>query len=262
MLRQLTTSFKRLAGGLVVIAFATLPANAQDQSMSQAASDPTASITAYLFQDYYTSSHYNQSGTTANRLQFRAAIPFQLGGTKNIARLTIPYFTESARGISGIGDITLFNLTVFDQPWGRWGVGAVALLPTGSEGLSARKWGLGPAVGFTASSGDLLWGLFNQNLFTVAGDSGRPDVNVSNIQPILNYSLSNGWAVGASEMSAVYDWEQNRFVSIPLGVSVSKLSKFGDQLVQFVGSYERNFYTDGIAPKDTFSFTVKFLVPN
>ena len=80
----------------------------------------------------------------------------------NIARLTLPYSTDTASGDSGFQDITFFNLATFDQPWGRYGAGVVALLPTGSSDLTADKWGLGPALGFVAQPSWGLFGLFNQ----------------------------------------------------------------------------------------------------
>ena len=87
------------------------------------------------------------------------------------------------------------------------GAGVVGLIPTGAEGLSADKWAAGPAVGFTAPRGKLLYGLFNQNLFSFAGDNDHDDVDISILQPILNYSLGDGWSVGASEMNVTWDWE-------------------------------------------------------
>ena len=48
-------------------------------------------------------------------------------------------------------------------------------------------------VGFVARSAKLMWGLFNQNAFSFAGDSDREDVNASILQPILNYSLLDKW---------------------------------------------------------------------
>ncbi len=231
------------------------------QSLSQAASDPTASIMSFQLQEFYTANYHNSPSASGNRLQFRAAIPFTIGNLNNIARITIPYITDSPSGASGFSDMTLFNLVTFNQAWGRWGVGAVALLPTGESGLSAKKWGLGPALGFTARKKKVLWGAFNQNIFTVGGDNSRPDVNVSIIQPIFNYSLSNGWSTGVSEMSISYDWEQNKFTSLPLGIKLAKFTTIGKQKVQFIGSYERNFYDTGIVPRDLFSFTVKLLVP-
>ena len=148
-------------------------------------------------------------------MQFRAAIPFELGGVQQIFRMKLPYFTETPSGNSGVSDMVLFDLVTFDR--GRFGVGAVALLPTGAEGLRAEKWGIGPAAGFTAKNGKLLWGAFNQNIFSVAGDDDMPDVNISILQPIASFGLADGWLTGLSEMSATHDWDKNDWVSLPLG---------------------------------------------
>jgi hypothetical protein len=105
--------------------------------------------------------------------------------------------------------------------------------------------------------------VFNQNIFTVAGEDDRPDVNLSTIQPILNVPLGQGWSAGFSDMTFVYDWDASEFTSLPLGVKLSKLTRPGAGRVplQYQLSYERNFYDDGEAPRDTFGFTVKFLLP-
>jgi hypothetical protein len=242
---------------------AVLPAAAfaQDgQSLESQASDPTASLMSFQLQDFWSPTLHNSDGTL-NIVQFRGAIPFSLGSVDNIARLTLPYVTESPTGDSGLGDATIFNLATFDRSWGRYGVGLVALLPTGADGVSAEKWGLGPAVGFSAQPDWGLYGLFNQNVFTVSGDDDRPDVNISTLQPILNHPLGNGWAVGTSEMSFVWDWDRDEFVSLPLGVKLSKLTRIGGRPVQFQISYEHNFYDEGVGPEDTFGITAKLLVP-
>lgn len=255
----------RLNWIFATLALAAAPAFAQSdgQDLASAANDPTASLMSFQFQDFYVSDFYNQNDATQNTLQFRAAVPFKIGSTSNIARLTLPYLTETPSGNSGLSDATLFNLTVFDQAWGRWGAGAVALLPTGKDGLSAEKWGLGPAAGFTARPGWGLWGVFNQNIFTFAGDDDRPEVNLSTIQPLLNIPLGQGWSAGLSDMTFVYDWDAGEFTSLPLGVKLSKLTRpgAGRVPVQYQVSYERNFYDDGAAPRDTLGFTVKFLLP-
>jgi len=49
----------------------------------------------------------------------------------------------------------------------------------------------------------------------------------------------DGWSVGLSEMQIVYDWDQTKFTSLPLGVSISKLQKFGGQPIQFNLQYEQ-----------------------
>jgi hypothetical protein len=242
----------------------SLPATSEEtpiggQSLEQAASDPTASLMSVQVQNLYSGDYHNLNDESSNTVQLRSAIPFQAFSLNNIARVTLPVVTDSPSG-SGVGDMTVFDLVAFDQTWGRWGAGAVILLPVGADGLSADKWAIGPAIGFAASRPGLLWGVFNQNLFSFAGD-GMQDVNVSTIQPIFNYSLPDKWSVGTSEMTLVYDWERDDWTALPLGVKLAKLVKFGQLPVQFVGSYEHNFADEYVAPEWTFNFTVKFLFP-
>ncbi|MHC9236995.1 hypothetical protein ACX9MO_15310 [Pseudooceanicola sp. 502str34] len=236
-------------------------AQSASQDLSQAASDPTASVTAYLLQDFYSGNYHRNNDVEGNTLQFRMAIPYTLGTTSNIFRLTLPYLTKSPSGKKGFSDITVFNLTTFDRSWGRYGIGAVAMLPTGSDAVTADRWAVGPAAGFMAQASWGIWGAFNQNLIDVGGSSGRDHVNLSVIQPIINVSLEDGWSVGTSDMSFTYDWDAGEFVSLPLGVQLNKLAYLNGTPVQFGLSYEHNFYDSSVAPADTVGFTVKVLVP-
>jgi len=247
---------------LVCLLMTPISAAAQDggvQSLEQAANDPTASLMSFQLQDFYSPTLWN-SDESANVLQFRSAVPFTAFGYDNIARLTVPFVTRSASGESGVSDTTIFNLTAFNRDWGRFGVGLVGLIPTGERGLGTGKWAIGPAAGFAARNETFLWGLFNQNLFTVAEQFDGPDVNISTLQPLFNYSLGGGWSAGVSEMTFVYDWDEGGFTSLPLGVKVSKLARLGGTPVQFQGSYEHNFYDEGFGPKDTVGLTVKVLL--
>ena len=135
------------------------------------------------------------------------------------------------------------------------------LIPTGERGLGAGKWAVGPAAGIAAREETFLWGLCNQNLFTVAEQFDGPDVNISTLQPLLNYSLGDGWSVGVSEMTFVYDWDDGGFTSLPLGAKVSRLVRFGGVPVQVQGSYEHNFHDEGFGPENTVGLTIKVLLP-
>ena len=241
------------------VASAEEVASPESQSLEQAASDPTASLMSVQFQDLFVGSYHNLDDETGNTLLLRSAIPFQAFGVNNIARITLPIVTASPNG-NGVGDMTLFALAAFDASWGRWGAGAVVLIPIGADGLSADKWAIGPAIGFTARQPGLLWGLFNQNLFSFAGD-GPQDVNVSLLQPIVNYSLPNKWSIGSSDMTMTYDWERSAWTYLPLGVKLAKFTKIGKQPIQFAGSYEYNFADEYIGPEWSVNFTVKLLFP-
>jgi hypothetical protein len=232
------------------------------QSLDQAANDPTASLMAIQLQNIYTGSYHNLQDATGNTVLLRPVVPFTTGKINHIARATIPYVTESPSGKTGLGDSVLFDLVVFNRSWGRFGLGPVLLLPTATdEALGAEKWAAGPALGFVAQNPGSIWGLFNQNLFSFAGNDDRDEVKLSILQPIFNVSLPRKWSVGVSEMNATYDWDKGAWVNLPLGMKVSKLHKFGAQPVQFSGSYEYNFADDEVAPEWAVNLTVKLLFP-
>jgi hypothetical protein len=232
-----------------------------DQSLGQAAEDPTASLMSVQIADWYTATFHHLDGEDANTVVLRPAVPFKTGGLNHILRVTAPFITDHPALDSGLSDITVFDLVVFNQSWGRWGVGPVALVPTGGSHRGGEKWALGPAVGFTARHEGLLWGLFNQNLFSFAGENDARRVGVSVLQPILSYGLGSGWSVGCSEMTLSYNWEAGQWSSLPLGGKVSKLVKFGRLPVQFGVQYERDFADEEAGPRDTVRSTIKFLFP-
>ena len=229
------------------------------QSLEQAAEDPTASITTLQIADWYDANYHNADADN-NSLLMRIGKPFKTGKIKHIFRASIPVITNSPNDESGLGDSTIFDLMVFDQSWGRWGVGAVALLPTGGDKLGAEKWAMGPAIGFTARDEKILWGMFNQNLFTVAGESNRDNVSMSSFQPIVSHSLGHGWSVGASEIQWTYDWTHCRWSKLPVGAKLAKLVHFGKLPVQFSAQYEYNFVNDIITSKNTYRLTAKFML--
>jgi hypothetical protein len=242
-------------------AFAEEPAEG-GQSLEQAASDPTASLMSVQIQDLYNGSYHNLDNESGNTILLRTAVPFKTGSLSHIARATLPVVTDSPSGKSGLSDLTLFDLIVFNESWGRWGIGPVMLFPTASDSqLGTEKWAAGPALGFVARNDKLMWGLFNQNLFSFAGSSDREDVNVSILQPIINFSLPDRWSIGTSEMNVTYDWKKSDWTTLPLGIKLAKLVKFGKLPVQFSGAYEYNFADNYVTPEWTLNFTVKFLFP-
>lgn len=247
---------------LLPLQAATYALAGDSQSLGQAANDPTASLMSLQIQDSYSGDFHQLKDEDANTIILRPVVPFTIGEFKNIARATIPFITHNPTGKTGLGDSVLFDLIVFPQSWGRWGLGPVMLLPTASKDeLGAEKWALGPAIGFVAQEEKLIWGLFNQNLFTFAGDDTRKDVNVSILQPIVNIPLPHKWFIGTSEMNMTYDWETNDWTNLPLGIKLSKLVKFDTMPVLFSSYYEYNFQDDFVAPEWTVNVTAKFLFP-
>ena len=252
-----------LAGLIFGFALCGMMAQASaEQTLEQAASDPTAWLMSLQLSDWYTFK-YHHADQDDNTVVLRAVVPFKIGEQKHIMRVTAPIVTDNPVLDAGLSDIILFDMAVFDQSWGRFGVGLVALLPTGGSERGAEKWGLGPALGFVAQQENFLWGLFNQNVFSIAGEDRRSDVNISTLQPIFNYKLGGGWSAGFSEMQITYDWEQHRWSSLPLGFGINKLVRFSETTppMQFSMQYEHNFADKGVTPSDTLRLTVKVLLP-
>jgi len=197
-----------------------------DDELAAKATDPTAQLMSFQLSDWYTASLHGADGT-GNQLVFRAAIPFDFAGTKQIFRVTQPYATSSRAG-SGLIDTTVFDIAVFDQPWGRWGAGISGTLPTGSAGLSSDKWTAGPAVGFVDSSIQRInWGLFMQSFFSFAGKSSAPGVGIINLQPILSYQLGDGRSLSLGNSALLYDTEKSRWASLLASVNYGQVVGFG-----------------------------------
>ncbi len=197
-----------------------------DDELAAKATDPTASLMSFQLNDWYTA-NFHGVDDSANQVVFRAAIPFALGSTNHIFRVTQPYFTSSPSGATGFSDTTIFDLVVFNQPWGRWGIGLSGTLPTGQDGLTTDKWTLGPAVGFVNSSDQQInWGLFAQTFFSIAGEGGAPDVGLINLQPIFSYQLGGGRSLSLGNSAFVYDTERTRWASLNLGVNYGQVVTF------------------------------------
>jgi hypothetical protein len=190
------------------------------------ATDPTAQLMSLQLSDWYTASFHGLDDTS-NQLVFRAALPFDLGATKHIFRVTQPYSMSSPAG-GGLIDITVFDLVVFDRPWGRWGAGVSGTMPTGSSGLTTDKWTAGPALGFVNSSTrPVNWGLFMQSFFSFAGKSGAPDVGIINLQPIFSYQLGGGRSLSLGNSALLYDTEKSRWASLLASLNYGQVVSFG-----------------------------------
>jgi hypothetical protein len=68
-------------------------------------------------------------------------------------------------------------------------VGPTFLLPTAtSQVLGQGKWGIGPAAVIVVTTKQFVFGAVANNIWSVAGDSDRPDVSQLTFQPFINYT--------------------------------------------------------------------------
>lgn len=218
------------AAAALAAALACPPARAQaggDDELAAKATDPTASLMSFSLNDWYTASRHGADGTI-NQTVLRAVLPFTTGGLHHIFRVTQPFVTHSP-GTTGMADTTVFDLVVFNEAWGRWGVGVAGSLPTGRSGLTSDKWSFGPSIGFVNNSlKTQSFGLFMQSYFSVAGRDEAARVGVINLQPIFSHQLGGGRSLSLGSSQLVYDTANSRWSSLQLGLNYGQvLSAWG-----------------------------------
>lgn len=234
-------------------AAAQAPAGGSDaDELSRQATDPTASLMAFNFIGDLRTSYYGVDDD-GFEFRFQPVVPFRAWKVSNILRVVVPFQTAGP-GNEGLKSVTIFDLVVLPQKWGRLGIGPVMSLAE-SASSAESKFAIGPAVGGTHPvSQKLNIGLFSQNLFA----SG---VAISQLQPIIAYQLGNGWALSAGDLQFAYDWELEEWVSIPIGFQIGKVQKVAGQAMRFSLNPQWNFKDITGANKAKIVFTVTVLAP-
>ena len=93
--------------------------------------------------------------------------------------------------------------------------------------LGTGKWGIGPSIVLLTMPGNWVVGVLANNVWSVAGDENRADVNQLLVQYFLNYNLPNGWYLASAPINTV-NWEAaSDKATIPLGGGIGKLFKLG-----------------------------------
>ena len=230
------------------------PKDAADD-LSRQATDPTASLMSLgLIGGYSGPYRGNAPGLDdhTTRIKFQPVIPFKAWGADNILRVSIPY-TTGGRGETGLGDVSIFDLVVIHEDWGRWGIGPVMTFAGDVD--APDPFVAGPAIGgvYQVDKG-LNVGLFNQNVF--GGDTA-----ISQFQPIVAYQLGDGLALSGGDLQFIYDWKHDRWQSVPIGLQIGKVTRIGGQPMRFAFNPQYEMLHDDGLPRWTLNLSVTLLVP-
>ncbi len=116
-----------------------------------------------------------------------------------------------------------------------WGAGFDLGVPTASEDiLGTGKWLAGPSALAVYLGSKWKFGFLAQQFFDFEGDDDRDDVNLTNLQYFVFYSLDETTSIGAAP-NILANWEQdndNAF-TVPIGIGITKTLQFGKVPVRF-----------------------------
>ena len=207
----------------------------KDADLAQELTNPIADIMTIPIQiNFDDNIGINDEGskTTTN---IQPVIPFEINKDWNLITRTIfPIISQDniypgSGSQSGLGDVTeqLFFSPKKPTAGGIiWGVGAVIIFPTATDSkLGTEKWSLGPAGVAITMRGPWTFGALGNHAWSIAGDSDRPDISNTFLQPFVAYTWPNAWTV-VIQSESNYNWEIEKW-SIPVNAAASKLVFLG-----------------------------------
>ena len=110
-----------------------------------------------------------------------------------------------------------------------WGLGLDLAFPTASEDLLGDgKFSAGPSALYAYMGPKWKLGGLAQQYFSYAGDGDRDDVNLTNLQYFVYYSLTDTISIGAGP-NIIANWEAssgNKF-TVPIGLGINRTFQLG-----------------------------------
>lgn len=186
-------------------------------------------------------------------LNVQPVMPFSLNKDWNlITRVIVPFIGQpvlvsGGAPASGIGDI--LSSFFFSPARGKitWGVGPVVSLPSTSEPtLGSGKWSMGATALVLKQSGPWTVGALWNQVWSVAGATGRTDVSQMFLQPFVSYTTKSAVTL-ALNTETVVNWKATDHKwTVPVNFTVSKLSTFG----MFPASYQVGVGVYAAGPDD------------
>jgi len=211
------------------------PGENPEEELAKAAQNPVANMISLPLQNN-TNFNFGPMEKTQNVFNIQPVWPFTLNENWNLITRTIvpvisqPQLFPGDDRENGLGDI-IFTAFLSPANPGKmiWGAGPVLLLPTATdEKLGTKKWGAGPSAVALSIRGPWVFGALANHIWSFAGDGNRDDVNLTLIQPFVNYNLPEGWyLVSSPVITANWEADSDNTWTVPLGGGIGKIFRIG-----------------------------------
>ena len=275
--------FKRVIVLSVTLSIVVLASAYADEDLAKQSQNPIGNMISLPMQNN-TYFGVGPSEEWANSFQLQPVYPTNLGKVNLINRVIIPinYMASqeisvpgrtqvenalvsfSTDSVSGLGNITYQGFLSPAAP-GKiiWGAGPVLQFPTATDDkLGTDKWSGGAGFVALAMPGKWVLGCLSYNIWSFAGPSDEEDVNSLLFQYFVNYNLSDGWYITSTPViTANWEADSDERWTIPFGLGIGRLVKFGKQPVDF--KLQPFWYAEkpDNGPEWSLQLQVKFLFP-
>lgn len=205
---------------------------------------------------------------TQNILNIQPVIPFELNkGWNLITRTVLPLIWQPGsvpgQGTEfGLGDLQFSMLASPSSPTASgviWGAGAVVQMPTDTNDLGNKNWGLGPtAVILRIEHGSpWVYGVLFNNIWSVSSDGRGGSYNNFLLQPFLNYNFPTGFYVNTVPIiTANWNADSSNRWTVPLGAGIGKVFHLGKLPL----NTQLGAYYNVVRPDDAANWQMRFQI--
>jgi hypothetical protein len=207
------------------------------EELAKKLSNPVASLISVPFQNN-TDIGIGQFNGSRNTLNIQPVIPIHLTAKLNlITRVILPVvsqynITSETSYQGGLGDavISAFFSPVEAKNGLVLGAGPVILAPSATDDyLGTKKFGVGPTALVLKQINGWTYGALVNQIWSVAGDKDKKDVNQMFLQPFLVYNWKSGAGIGCNaEISQ--NWEASTTTAY-FNPTISGVTKLGTQII-------------------------------
>jgi hypothetical protein len=219
----------------------------QNEELKELAMDvqnPVSDLWRFGF-NYSTRFGTGPTNSTINNVNLVSNTTRQFGQWSLINRLIVPLLYlpksvpdapsgDSGRSV-GLGDIEWTSFLARDESKRLFksigGLGPTVIFNTATDDrMGQGKWTIGPTLAIGTLTDPWVNGVLVRNLWSFAGDSDRPKVNLFVLQPFVNYNFSGGWYFSSTPIIFA-NWEadsRNRW-TVPIGGGFGKVLFRGER---------------------------------